>query len=118
VRPAVLAACAVVAAAAVIATALAVGSGLSCDDLRFDQAEWNGLDRDEFAECVVEVQPFEGMATESLVRRLGRPDERRERRRLLYWWIGTDELFHMKIDALIIRVDDRGRVGPARIGPG
>jgi hypothetical protein len=116
VRPAVLAACAVVAAAAVIATALAVGSGLSCDDLQFDRTEWAEVDRREFAKCVVEVQPFEGMAAESLVRRLGRPDERRERRRLLYWWIGADELFRMKIDALIIRVDDRRRAGPARIG--
>lgn len=116
VRPAVVAACVVVAAGAIIATALAVDSGLACDDLRFDRAEWAELDRREFAECVVEVQPFRGLDRESLVRRLGRPD--RGSRRWLEWWIGADEAFGMKIDAVVIPIDERGRARPARIGRG
>ena len=115
-RPAVVAACVVVASGAVIATALAVGSGLSCDDLRFDRAEWEELDRREFAECVVEVQPFRGMQREALLRRIGPPNERW--RRVLLWWIGPDEPFGMDIDAIGIPIDDRGRAGPARITTG
>jgi hypothetical protein len=114
VRRAVLAACVVVAAGAVIATALAVNSGLSCDELRFDRAEWEEVDRREFAGCVVERQPFRGQDRVSLVRRLGPPDERR--RRQLRWWIGADEAFGMKIDVLVIPIDDRGRAASARIG--
>jgi len=113
-RPAVVVACAVVAAGAVIATALALGSGDACDDLRFDRAEWAEADRDEYAPCVVEVQPFRGLEDDELVRRLGRPNERR--RGELRWWIGADDDFGMKIDALIVPIDARGRAGPARIG--
>jgi hypothetical protein len=116
VRPTVVAACVVIAAGAVIATALAVDSGMACDELRFDRAEWAELDRREFAECVVEVQPFRGLDRTSLVRRLGPPHGRW--RRELQWWIGADEAFGMKIDAVVIPIDDRGRAGPARIGRG
>jgi hypothetical protein len=65
---------------------------------------------------VVEVQPFRGLDRESLVRRMGPPDGRG--RRQLRWWIGRDEAFGMKIDALVMPIDDRGRAGPARIGRG
>ena len=106
-------ACVLVAAGVVVATALAVGSGLSCDDLRYDQAEWEELDRDEFADCVVEDQPFRGLEREVLVRRLGPPNERYGG--ALRWWTGTDELFHMKVHELVISIDDEGRAGPARV---
>ena len=106
----------VVAVGAVIVTVLAVGSGVSCDELRYDRAEWQALDRREFASCVVEKQPFRGLDRESLVRRLGPPNVRG--RGHLRWWIGPDEPFGMKIDALVIRIDDRGRAVPARIGRG
>ena len=103
-----------VAAGAVVATALAVaGSGLSCDDLWYDRAEWEELDREEFADCVVEDQPFRGLPRKDVVRRLGPPNERA--RRLLLYFIGTDQLFHMKVDELQIPIDRRGRAGPARV---
>jgi hypothetical protein len=114
VRPPVVVVCAVVAAGAVIATALVVASGGACDDLRFDRTEWGEGDRAEYAACVVEVQPFRGRDDEELVRRLGPADERR--RDELRWWIGADDMFGMKIDALVIPIDDRGHAGPARIG--
>ena len=115
-RRAVVAACIVVWAGAVVAAALALTSGLSCDDLRFDRAEWEELDRRDFAQCVVEVQPFRTEDRESLVRRLGPPNRRT--RRELQWWIGPDEPFGMKIDSLLIPIDGRGRVARARIGRG
>jgi hypothetical protein len=112
-RPAVIAACVVVAAGAIIGTAMAVESGLSCDELRFDRAEWEEVDRREVAGCVVEKQPFRGQHRDSLVRRMGPPDERG--RRQLRYWIGADETFGMKIDVLVIPIDDRDRAAPARI---
>jgi hypothetical protein len=113
VRRVVVAACVVVAAGAVIATALAADSGLECDDLRFDRAEWEELDRDEFADCVVEDQPFRGLEREVLVRRLGPPKERYGG--ALRWWTGVDEAFGMKVNELVIPIDDHGRAGRARV---
>jgi hypothetical protein len=103
----------VVATGAVVATALAVGSGLSCNDLRYDRAEWEELDRDEFADCVVEDQPFRGLEREILVRRLGPPNERFGG--ALRWWTGVDEAFGMKVNELVIPIDDHGRAGRARV---
>ena len=110
---AVVVACIVVAAGAVVATALAVDSGLPCDELRYDRAEWEKHDRDEFADCVVEEQPFRGLEREVLVRRLGRPNDRYGG--ALVWFTGTDELFHMKVNELVIPIDDDGRAGTARV---
>ena len=106
-------ACVLVATGAVVATALALGTGLSCDDLRYDRAEWEELDQDEFADCVVEDQPFRGLERKVLVRRLGPPNERYGG--ALRWWTGTDELFHMKVHELVIPIDEEGRAGPARV---
>jgi hypothetical protein len=113
VRRALVAACVVVATGAVVATALAVGSGLSCNDLRYDRAEWEELDRDEFADCVVEDQPFRGLEREILVRRLGPPNERFGG--ALRWWTGVDEAFGMKVNELVIPIDDHARAGRARV---
>jgi len=107
---------AVVATAVVVAVAaaLATSRGTDCGDLRFDRVEWAELDRAEYAACVVERQPFQGMNKRAIARRLGPPDERG--RTELRWWIGSDDLFHMKIDALVIPVDGGTSSGPARIG--
>ena len=112
-RPAVIAAWVVVAAGAVTAAALAVSSGLSCDDLGYDRTEWEELDRDEFADCVVEDQPLRGLEREVLVRRLGPPNERYGG--ALRWWTGVDEAFGMKVNELVIPIDDHGRAGRARV---
>jgi hypothetical protein len=112
-RLAVVAMCVVVAIAAALAMVLATSRGTDCGDLRFDRAEWVAGDRDEYAACVVEVQPFRGLEDEDLVRRLGPPNERR--RGELRWWIGADDDFGMKIDALVIPVDGSTSTGPARI---
>ena len=112
-RPAVLRACVGVAVGAAVTTALVIGSGGDCDDFRFDRTGWSDGDRDEYAACVIEVQPFRGLEDEALVRRLGRPDERR--RAELRWWLGADDDFGMKIEALAIPIDDRGRAGSAHI---
>jgi len=47
------------------------------------------------------------------VRRLGLPNERSGG--VLRWWTGTDEMFHMKVNELVIPIDDDGRAGPARV---
>jgi hypothetical protein len=106
---------AAVAVIAVVATVVIVRSGDGCDDLRFVRAEW-AEDRERFADCVVERQPFRGLDREALAQRLGPPHERWGRR-MHVWWIKTDDLFHMKTEGLLIRLDRRGRAGPARIGP-
>lgn len=102
-----------VAVVAVVATVLIVRSGDRCDELRFDRPEWRVLSRDEYADCVVDRQPFQGLRRTALAQRLGPPHERWGR--TLIWWIGPDDLFGMKVDTLEIRLDDRGRAGPAHV---
>jgi hypothetical protein len=104
----------VLAAVAVVAAVVIVRSGDGCDDLRFDRPEWTVLGRDDYADCVAERQPFRGLDREALALRLGPPEERYGRRKLI-WWIGPDDTFGMHVDTLEIPLDDRGRAGPAEV---
>jgi hypothetical protein len=100
-------------AAVVVAGVLIMRSGDGCDELTFDRPEWTDLDRGDYADCVAERQPFQGLRRKALARRLGPPNERWGR--TLVWWIGRDDLFGMKVDTLEISLDDQGRAGPARV---
>ena len=73
-------------------------------------------DRDEYARCVAERQPYVGLDERELVRRLGKPNERS--RAELRWWLSADDAFGMKIDRLVIRYDAHRGAGPARFDPG
>jgi hypothetical protein len=83
--------------------------------MQFDRDEW-AADRAEYAACVVERQPFQGMNERAIARRLGPPDERR--RGEFCCWLGPDDAFGMKIETLAIPIDGSISTGPARASPG